>query len=200
MSLKQCLRNFKYKIRGARKGWSFEDPIRLIKNVRIGRNVSIGRFTYIKSGTIYGDVKIGRFCSIAENVAIGATSHPTSWLSTSPFCYGEIFKTKSTFVKYDDPSVTIIGNDVWIGANSVIRKGIIVGDGAVIGAGSVVVKNVPPYAIVGGIPAKIIKYRFDENTIQKLLELKWWLLEPEKLNNLPYDKINECIEKLKNNV
>lgn len=88
---------------------------------------------------------------------------------------------------------TIIGNDVWLGANSLVLKGVKIGDGAVIGAGAVVTKDVPPYAIVGGNPAKVIKMRFDDETIGKLMQLQWWNLDLSIIENLPMDDIEECI-------
>lgn len=196
MSIKEYFLELKYKMLKAKKNQAFERPVRITKRVRISRNVSIGRFTYIVSGRIYDDVKIGRFCSIAENVIIGGGNHPNNWLSTSTFCYSDMFKVKNNFIPYTDNAITIIGNDVWIGAGAFIRKGIKIGNGAIIGAGAVIVKDVPPYAIVGGNPAKIIKYRFDESTIQKLLESKWWELPPEKLKNLPYDSIEKCLKEI----
>ncbi len=93
-----------------------------------------------------------------------------------------------------EPDPCHIGNDVWIGHGVFIKEGVTVGDGAVIAAGAVVVKDVPPYAIVGGSPAKIIKYRFDEKTISKLLELQWWNMDPEILQQCPYEEIDKAIE------
>lgn len=87
------------------------------------------------------------------------------------------------------PDKITIGNDVWIGAGSIIRKGITIGDGAVVGAGSVVSKDVPPYGIVAGNPARLIKYRFDEATIAEFLDLKWWDLPVEKIFSLPFDDV-----------
>ena len=196
MSIKQCFLELKHKMSKAKKKQEFESPVRITKRVRIGRNVSIGRFTYIVSGRIYDDVKIGRFCSIAENVVIGGGNHPSNWLSTSTFCYSDMFKIKNNFIPFTDNVITIIGNDVWIGAGTFIRKGITVGNGSIIGAGSVVVKDVPPYAIVAGNPANIIRHRFDEDTIERLLESKWWELNIDKLKKLPYDSIEECLKEI----
>ena len=147
-----------------------------ISDVTIGDYSSIGRYSKIVH------TKIGKFCSISWDVTINAISHPINHLSTNAFAYvpqvGN-FVTKRT----QQHKMVNIENDVWIGANSVIMPGIHIGNGAVIGAGSVVTKDVPDYAIVGGAPAKIIKYRFEKDIIDRLLELKWWDLPKEVLKN-----------------
>ncbi len=130
-------------------------------------------------------LKIGNFCSIAENVIIMSGGyHRTDWVTTFPFGLRErnIFNTfdgkNATIAKGD----VIIGNDVWVGYNITIMSGVTIGDGAVIAANSHVVKNVEPYSIVGGNPAKFIKYRFTKEQIEKLLQIKWWDWEDEKIN------------------
>lgn len=138
---------------------------------------TIGRYTY----TCYDDeivnCEIGQFCSISDEVIIGGAEHPIDWVSTSPvFQNVKHSGPKKRFAKLDFNGIpkTYIGNDVWIGKRAIIKAGIKIGDGAVIGAGAVVTKDVPPYAVVVGVPAKIIKYRFDEATITKLSDSKWW--------------------------
>ena len=137
---------------------------------------SVGRYTYIARNTLVQNAKIGNFCSISEGCNIGMPSHPTWMLSTSP-----VFLAGSNYLhvnfantEYDDCPQTIIENDVWIGAGASIKSGIQVGNGAIIAAGAVVVKDVPPYAIVGGVPAKVIRNRFDPTTAKRLLDLEWW--------------------------
>ena len=143
---------------------------------------------------------IGKYCSIDPNLVCGYGIHPTNGITTSPAFYSTLKQNDMTFSSSDKvikrKEITI-GNDVFIGMNVSILDGINIGDGAVIGAGGVVTKDVPPYAIVAGVPAKIIRYRFDEETIKELLELRWWDLDDETLKALPYENIEQTIKYLK---
>lgn len=138
-----------------------------ISNSYVDEMSSVGRYSKIVH------TNIGKYCAISWNTTINALSHPYSHMSISAFPYvpyvGNFVKERTQL--YD---VVCIKNDVWIGANSVIMPGVTIGNGAVIGASSVVTKDVPDYAIVAGVPAKIIKYRFSKDVIDKLLEVKWW--------------------------
>lgn len=169
----------------------FEENNVIHNGVSIGNSV-IGRCTYIGPNSILPNCKIGRFCSIAAQVRVVSATHPTNtFISTSPcffsvgkqcgytFVEKSIFNEKLEVEGYD----VVIGNDVWIGYNAKIIGGITIGDGAIIAMGAVVTKDVPPYAIVGGVPAKIIRYRFSENDVKKLLEIKWW--------NLPLNELKD---------
>jgi len=182
-----------------------ESPVTAYGNVKIRNNTKIGSFTYINNGTtVFYGTTIGRYCSIGKNNEIGPVDHPLDWMSSSPIQYN----IKEHFPHYLDlcdefpqvkitrPASTTIGNDVWIGSLTVIKRGITIGDGAVIASGSVVIKDVPPYAIVGGVPGKVLKYRFDEETIAKLLKLKWWNRSLQELKGLQFDDINRVIEQL----
>ena len=137
-------------------------------NVYIHEMSDIGSYNYFGNGTMLANASVGNYCSIAPGVKIGQAEHSVSYITT----YNKISEKNigyNMFLKK-----TVIGNDVWIGGNAVILQGVTVGNGAVIGAGAVVTKNVPNYAIAVGIPAKVIKYRFTEEKIQKLLESKWY--------------------------
>ena len=167
--------------------------------------MSTGKYSYSHSNltTGYGGAKlvIGNFVSIAPNVKVYlGGNHRTDWVTTYPFGH----MCPDIFNKFDGvghPSTKgdiVVGNDVWIGANAVIMSGVTIGDGAVIANNSHVVKNVEPYSLVGGNPAKLIKYRFKPEQIEKLLEIKWWYWDDEKINNftplLCNTNIDEFIE------
>ncbi len=153
------------------------DNNKVYYNAALNR-VTLGAFTYIGDNTRVNNTVFGKFCSIAQDVKICLGTHPSdTFVSTHPVFYSTqkqvnvCFADKNYFKEFEN---LIIGNDVWIGANAIIKGGLNIGDGSIIGAGSVVTKDVPPYAIVGGIPARVIKYRFSETEIRKLLKLKWW--------------------------
>lgn len=148
--------------------------------------VKMERYTYVGARTTITDAKIGRFCSIGSNVAIGGGIHPTNMVSTSPvFLEGKNFLGKhyATF-KYEPSKTVIIENDVWIGENAYVKSGVKIGSGAIIGAHAVVTKDVMPYSIVVGAPARELRKRFDEDTINKLLQMEWWNWSDQKLQSL----------------
>lgn len=137
----------------------------------------IGAYTYLV-GSKVGCADIGRFCSIAAGTCIGGLgAHPVSMISSHPIFYSTRKQCGITFSDknyIEELQRTTIGNDVWIGENAIILDGVSVGDGAIVAAGAVVTKDVPNYAVVGGVPARIIKYRFEEKDIQFLNIVKWW--------------------------
>lgn len=148
----------------------------------IGRNTYVGEFCHISQHT-----EIGHFTSIGNLCTIGAHSHALDKLTTFPFI--EILK-ESTY------KGTTVGNDVWIGSNSVILAGVTLGHGCVIGAGSVVTKDVPPYAIAFGNPAKVRRYRFDPILISNLLETRWWDMPAAAIKALPFHDPWACVRVL----
>ena len=153
----------------------------------------IGIATYISPNSILIWVKVGRFCSVGKNLATALGLHPSSvFVSTHPSFFSVGKQSGFTFAKetifeehkYVDPSkkfVVEIGNDVWIGDNVTIMDGIKIGDGAIIGTGAIVTRDVLPYAIVTGIPAKLNRYRFTEQQIEKLMNIKWWYWNFDKI-------------------
>jgi virginiamycin A acetyltransferase len=140
-------------------------------------NTSVGKYCYVSYDCILNNCAIGNYCSFARRVKIGLGVHPSNYISTSPVFYSRNNPLKVALVKeqrFEEFKRTTIGNDVWIGVNAVILDGLTIGDGAIIGANAVVTKDVPPFAIVGGVPARIIKYRFEPEQVKELLDLRWW--------------------------
>ena len=152
-----------------RKVWV--DPgVVIFPGVEIGDYTSINRNTLIESGSI------GKFCSIAANVSIGMAEHPMHHLCTHVATYdapvfGLITSDKQVQQVKRAPH---IGHDVWVARGATVLRGVTIGDGAVVAAGSMVTKDVPPFAVVAGNPARIVKYRFDQDVVEKILAMRWW--------------------------
>ncbi|MCE5323754.1 CatB-related O-acetyltransferase [bacterium] len=178
-----------------------------LKNVITNPNITVGEYTFYndpehcldfeRRNVLYhypinnDKLIIGKFCSVAcgARFIFNSANHTLKSLSTYPFpiFYDEWnggFKVNDA---WDNKGDIVIGSDVWIGYEAVIMAGVSIGDGAIIGTRALVTKDVPPYAIVGGIPAKLIRYRFDQSAIQRLLALQWWNWDAGKIAaNLPY--------------
>jgi acetyltransferase-like isoleucine patch superfamily enzyme len=161
----------------------------LAQGVRVN-NSSIGDYSRVRQFTTMHYCSVGKYTCISKNVRIGLGGHPLNLISINSVFYShQANELRGDWVRkidFDEHSETEIGNDVWIGESVTIVGGVKVGNGAVIGTKAVVTKDVPPYAVVGGIPAKLIKYRFEPEIIEKLLEIKWW--------DLPEDEIERNLE------
>lgn len=169
------------------EGCRFEPPCSL-KWMQIAHASEIGAFSYAVSG-YYFAARIGRYVSIGEDVQIGRHGHPTAWASTSPVFYqpaamvfdrdladaGSVSHADFLDDQAQNPiRPTVIGNDVWIGHGAFVSPGVRIGDGAVVGAQSVVTKDVPPYAVVAGVPAVVKKMRFPDRIVERLQAARWW--------------------------
>lgn len=160
----------------------FETPVILERTCKILSNTTIGAYTYFGRDCMIGTLsRIGRFCSIAPRVCFGLGEHPHSFISTHPVFYGQgqPFGVPAGLIKAQRPRDVLktpprVGSDVWIGANAIISRGVSIGHGAVVAAGAVVRSDVPPYAIVGGTPARVLKMRFSDALIERLLAAEWW--------------------------
>lgn len=159
---------------------------------------TIGNYTRIRHFTTVAYTQMGKFCSVAAGTKIGVAGHPTNLLSTNSVFYlsrslNEKFKND---IPYEPYQPIIIGNDVWIGEKALVMPGVTIGDGAIIAAHAVVTKDVPPYAVAGGVPAKVIKYRFSEEMITLLEKIQWWNMDETKIEHVKnvFAKENPTIE------
>ena len=144
---------------------------------------NLGKYSYIGNNSFVADTDIGNFTSISSDCYIGGASHPINWVSTSPVFHkwGNIMKKNFSKHEFQIFHKTKIGNDVWIGNKVLIKAGVTIGDGAIIGMGSVVTKDIGPYEIWAGNPARIIRKRFDDDTISFLLNYAWWELDEKRI-------------------
>ncbi|GLK69641.1 CatB-related O-acetyltransferase [Hansschlegelia plantiphila] len=189
------------------RGNIFEQPVD-VRHKQLVRKTRIGAFTYLNGEVTLDRCDVGRFCSIAPRVIAGLAEHPTDFLSTHIFSHGNRdrrFRDDPTFAAMKShepfssgPLRTTIGNDVWIGAGAIIRRGVTVGDGAIIAAGAVVTKDVAPYAIVAGVPATMRRLRLDGQTVERLLRVKWWNyhLDRRVMKDIPYSDTRRFLDRL----
>ena len=158
----------------------------------------LGAYSYVSQNSIVNKTIVGKFCSIGHGTYVGLWEHNMA-VSTHSFY---LYETSGDFVKgyksFDKCAIsTSVGNDVWLGANCVILKGCIIGDGAIVGAGSVVTRDVPPYGIAVGNPAKVVKYRFPPEEVAFLLKLQWWNASREVLQEMVNSQLFNDLDELK---
>lgn len=139
-------------------------------NLRINETAIIGNFNYFGPGCLVNSATIGNYCSFAPNVIIGPGEHSLEFVTTSQMVSGPAIGFEMNRAN------TKIGSDVWVGANVVILQGVNIGSGAVIGAGAIVTEDIPPFAIAVGVPARVVRYRFDEKTIKEIETSGWYEL------------------------
>ena len=186
----------------------FEPPCS-IKWMQIENGCSLGAFSYAVSG-YYSHVEIGRYVSIGEDVQVGRASHALTWVSTSPFLYlrqklfdlGQEFEQSAEYHDYLPPPrpgaattslrKTVVGNDVYIGHGAMVMPGVTVGDGAIVAAMAVVTKDVPPYGVVAGNPARLLRMRFGAPTVAALLQSAWWRFAPWQLTDIDLSQPDEA--------
>lgn len=174
--------------------WTKVSPFALIDSCILSRKCAVSNnsriyqskieeYSYIGKNCIIQHAEIGKFCSVGENCCIGLARHPIEWVSTSPVFHTGKNILKKNFANHTFHYIrkTMIGNDVWIGANVLIMPGVTIGNGVIIGAGSVITKDISSYLIVAGNPAKVIRLRFPEETCKLLEASMWWNYDEEKL-------------------
>jgi acetyltransferase-like isoleucine patch superfamily enzyme len=178
-----------------------EGPLYLNRNAQLGPDVTVGKYSGMNESTYIARATMGAFCAIGARTAINPFNHPIDWLSIHEFQYHpnsydwvDEYETLDRLTRTPEMFKTVtIGNDVWMGHNVNVMSGINVGDGAVIAAGAVVTKDVPPYAVVAGVPATVKRFRFSDDIIARLLRSKWWDLELSQLSGLPFDDVERCL-------
>jgi acetyltransferase-like isoleucine patch superfamily enzyme len=191
----------------------FEPPVKLnsSESLHLYRGFQMGAYSYLRSGTVRNLASIGRYTSIGPRVLIGEAEHPTHWLSTTPAQYRtqnfEFYPPEADAGKRvilrDDVNMpasagglVTIGNDVWIAANVTIRRGVTIGDGAVVGSGAFVNKDVPPYAVVVGLPARPLRSRFAQPVVDRLLRVKWWEFDINDLAGVNFTDVEAALDEI----
>ncbi len=211
----QALDSLGFKLFGLRDtrrlaaGSRIEGPTSILSVAASGAFLDVGAFCNLSGGTI-NNARIGRYCSIAGGVVIGPHEHPTDWLTTSRAAYypqvngwdtrmagsaaPSVHARKRSFPR--SCPVTTLGPDVWIGHGAFVKAGVTIGTGAIIGARATVLRNVPPYAIMVGTPARLLRMRFPEATVERLLALAWWRYSIYDFFDAPFDDIDGALDSL----
>jgi len=185
-----------------------ELPSDVNAEIALFQRFRLGAFSHLNGGFIK-DVSIGRYCSFARDVQIGHGFHPVDWLSVSPLQYTPHYRDWMRFcaarqgreqVTQTMPFVwqdhTTIGNDVWLGNHVVVKDGVTIGDGVIVGANAVVTRDVPPYAIVVGNPGRVLRLRFDERTVERLLALQWWSYSIADFGAVAFNDIHAALDRI----
>lgn len=189
------------------KGSQLEGPLSIISSVPQGAFLDVGAFCNLSGGSI-NNARFGRYCSVASGVVIGPHEHPTDWLTTSRTAYfpqvngwddlvaperkDDIRRGRRPFA--GSCPVTEFGHDVWIGQGAFIKSGVSIGTGAIIGARATVLRDVPPYAIVVGTPGRVLRLRFPEKVVERLLAVAWWRYSIYDLFSAPFDDIEKALD------
>lgn len=164
------------------KGCSIGDYSAIHREASL-ESVNMGRASYVSQRSRLDSVIIGNFCSLGPEILAGTGEHPTDRLSTSPVFYSSYGQCGLSLHQDNlrERMLIEIGSDVWIGARAFVRDGVKIGSGAIVAAGAVVVRDVPAYAVVGGVPAKLLKHRYEQDLIARLLKISWWNWPDQKL-------------------
>ena len=182
----------------------FAGPTLIHSRTVIGPDCQLGQYVGVAEDATISRYTMGNYCSIGRRVSINPFNHPTNWLSIHEFQwhkfaydfadeYNQIERLPRERAKAGRVEV---GSDVWIGNNAVILSDLKLGTGCIVGAQSVVTQDVPPYAIVAGVPARIVRYRFEPAVIERLLASKWWERPLAELSGLPFDQVEKCLDQL----
>jgi len=181
----------------------FEGP-NVVERMGCVNRSKIGGYSNVGFASYLADCVVGRYCNIGARVSIGGYEHPQDWLGITAYQWGKstvplVSSAIQRLLESNAPPrqrTTVIGSDVWIGDNSVVKRGVTIGDGVIVGAGCVVTRDVPPYAVVIGVPARVHRFRFELDIRQELLSSRWWEMELEELADLPFRSIADCVRTL----
>lgn len=183
-----------------------EGPVSSSALLGLDYPLRIGAFSHLNGGFIQ-NATIGRYCSFARDIQIGHGCHPVDWLSVSPLQYNPGYRNWlqsaglppiQQTMPFQWAAHTVIGSDVWLGNGVFVQDGLTIGHGAIVGAHAVVTKDVPPYAIVAGNPARLIRMRFSVDIIQRLLQTEWWRYAISDFGALDFSDIHQALKKIEN--
>lgn len=193
-----------------------EPPVRFLGRFLVRSTTRIGCFTELGNNTEVQAADLGRYDEIGNNTTIGATGHPTTWLGVSAAQYKQQtwgWHPSADAAGLIDPEAggrqsfrsvgpdrATIGHDVWLGAGVVVLRGVTVGDGCIVAANAVVTRDLPPYTICGGLPARVIKPRVPDDLRDELLELQWWRYSPNQLAGVPFDDLGAAVREVRRRV